>query len=175
MADSKLTRNKVRTDLRTLKLLLDSSGNLPEGYALDHYVGRILKLRDSLAESILSDNPPTFVTNEAEHLGWEDLTSAVDTLADAHAGRAGDDFRESVIARERLAAAMLASTRGGQNAERADKRADAMVKLAAEAVAKGTPAKLADIRAAATAAVGSTRPARSRGSQSAKRAPSVSK
>ena len=178
-----LTRSKVRNLLSRLDTLASTPAPL-EGYALDHYVGRVLKLRDQLAEvmpSIVeSDDGPTLgddaapeFIREAHHGGWLALTAAVDALADIHAGRTPDDLRAKFEGRRALASAYLASSRAGKRSAVTDAVTLALVEVAADAANKGTDLKLSDALAAAREKVNAT-PARN-GSQRAKRSPVVAK
>lgn len=197
-----LTRSKVRNLLSRLDTLASTPAPL-EGYALDHYVGRVLKLRDQLAEVLPSIVPATdaegnyigpdgsvvesaddaaltlgtdaddVMIREAQHGNWIDLMAAVDDLAAAHAGRTPDDLRAKFDGRRALAAAYLASSRAGKRSAATDAVTLALVEVAAGAASKGTDLKLSDALAAARSKVGAT-PARN-GKQRAKRAPVVAK
>lgn len=139
------TRSALATTIRTIRGQLEHLDKL-EGAAQEHLAGVMLSNADRVILTISADDAPDWCERETTHLRWDVLSAELDTIRDAYNGRTTDDKREAIAARERVASSLLASTRRGAAIAAAESRSIALLKLAEDASAKGTPVKLDDLR-----------------------------
>jgi hypothetical protein len=172
MAESKLTRNKLRTDLAVLNGTVEDFKRA-EGYRRSFLLSLAADRRDVIAAHLLADDPEPFVTNECERMGFEDLSEAINEAIAADRGVILADRRTEAEVEMAAIRDLVRFSRAQASAD----RIDAIVKLTREnvnnAIAMGVVPKVAEVFAAARLAVDG--PKAPNGTAKARRAPSVSK
>lgn len=160
------TRSAFATTVRTIRGQLEHLDKL-EGAAQEHLASVMLQNADRVVLTLSADEVPEWAERETSALRWDVLAAEVDTIRTAYSGRTTDDKRETIAARERVAASLLASTRRGAAIAAAEARSVALLKLAEDAATAGTPVKLDDLRKAVRAT--ETAPTKSTGTRKASR------
>lgn len=139
------TRSSLATTIRTIRGQLEHLDKL-EGAAQEHLASVMLANADRVILTTTADDAPEWCERETAALRWDVLSAELDTIRDAYSGRTTDDKRETIAARERVASSLLASTRRGAAIAAAEARSVTLLKLAEDAAASGTPAKLDELR-----------------------------
>lgn len=106
-----MTRNTFRAVVKSMAPTIDRLPALSDTQAIA-VASMVLADADRIVGVLTLDDGdrPDWAENEADHLGWTELASRIDTLRDAYAGRTLSDLRLDTIATQRAVKRLTATS-----------------------------------------------------------------